>query len=74
MGWLAGCGAPCWLATQLNRLIPKYICVLHWNFVLPHCPAQARLPGADFHPPPIQSSGAQYSWCPILLCRLPDWK
>lgn len=69
MGWLAGCGAPCWLATQLNRLIPKYICVLHWNFVLPHCPAQARLPGANLHPPP-RSSGA----CPILLCRLPDWK
>lgn len=60
MGWLAGCGAPCWLATQVNRLIPKkYICVLHWNFVLPYCPAQASLPGAALHPPPW-SSGASY--------------
>lgn len=66
MGWLAGCGAPCWLATQLNRLIPKYICVLHWNFVLPHCPAQARLPGADFHPP----SSPLVPNTPVSLARL----
>lgn len=62
----------CWLATQVKKQIPKYTCVLTGPSVLPHCPVQARLPGAAPCPHPYP--------CPpkpntlMSLARLKMWE